>query len=326
MPHPDNKNWIQHVVSHPELGRPVTAVEEIPERREFFDTGVLNVDLPELSELHERVLLRERDGVELTAEIYVPKGEGPFPAFLYIHGGFFCVWSAAHLRKVAMRIAERGFVVVNLDYGLAPEHPFPWAVEDTVYAARWIARNIERYGGDGSRIGIGGDSCGANLSAASIIALTSDEELVDPGDLAGVSVQFGAALLLYGLLSYQLMMERPGSQLGPIEIMGNLAYLGPTFLRQHTNPLVSPVLAPHPERFPPTYFTVGDQDSLLRHSFEMADVLALADVPTTVSVVAGMDHAFLMLEHKFPEAAEEMERLTRWLGRQFAPALAQASP
>jgi acetyl esterase len=317
VPHPDNRNWIQHVVTRPELGRPVTAVEEIPERREFFDVGALNVDLPEMAALHERVVLREREGVELTAEIYVPKGKGPFPGFLYIHGGFFCVWSPEHLRKVAMRVAEQGLVVVNLDYGLAPEHPFPWAVEDTVYAARWITQNIARYGGDGSRIGIGGDSCGANLSAATIVALTSDEVLVDGADLAGVPVEFGAALFNYGLFSHPLMMERPGSQLGPIEIMGNLAYLGPTFLRQHRNPLVSPVFAPHPGRFPQSYFSVGDEDSLLPHTFVMADLLATANVPTTVSVVAGMDHAFLMLEHKFPAAAEEMERVTRWLRRAF---------
>jgi acetyl esterase len=217
-----------------------------------------------------------------------------------------------------MRIAEQGFVVVNLDYGLAPEHPFPWAVEDAVYGARWITRHVADYKGDGTRLGIGGDSCGSNLSAAAIIALTSEEELVDGGDLAGVPVEFTAALFLYGLLSYELMMRRPGSQLGPIEIMGNLAYLGPTFLKEHGNPLVSPVLAPHPERFPQTYLTVGDEDSLLAHTFQMADLLATANVPTTVSVVAGMDHAFLMLEHLFPQAREEMERLALWLRRAFS--------
>jgi acetyl esterase len=317
MPHPNNLNWIQHVVSHPDQARPVTLVAEIPARREFFDLGVLNVDLPTSVAVHEDALLRERDGVPLTAEIYVPEGDGPFPAFLYLHGGFFCVWSAAHLRKVAMRIAEQGFVVVNLEYGLAPEHPFPWAVEDAVYAARWITKNIDQYNGDASTVGIGGDSCGANLSAAAIIALDSEEELVDPGDLGGVPVNIGGALFLYGLFSYSLLMERPGSQLGPAEIMGNLAYLGPTFLSQHKNPLVSPILAPRPSNFPQSYFAVGDEDSLLPHSLAMVDKLASANVPTTLSVVAGMDHAFLMLEHLFVEAREEMERIARWLRRTF---------
>jgi acetyl esterase len=212
-----------------------------------------------------------------------------------------------------MRVAEAGFVVVNLDYGLAPEHPFPWAVEDAVYAARWITQEIGRYNGLPGPIGIGGDSCGANLAAATIIALSSSEQLVDGGDLEGVEVEFAAALFLYGLLSYRLMMERPGSQIGPIEIMGNLAYLGTTFLRQHGNPLVSPVLAPDMSVFPPTYLTAGDEDSLLPHTLEMAGLLAAAGVPTTASIVAGMDHAFLMLEHKFEAAADEMQRVQRWL-------------
>jgi acetyl esterase/lipase len=170
MPHPNNMNWIQHVVSHPEDARPVTSVDDIPSRRGFFDLGVLNVDLPAGVSICEKVVLREREGEQLTAEIYSPEGGGPFPAFLYIHGGFFCVWSAAHLRKVAMRIAEQGFVVVNLDYGLAPEHPFPWALEDAVYAARWITKNIQQYNGDPSVIGIGGDSCGANLPQRSSLS------------------------------------------------------------------------------------------------------------------------------------------------------------
>lgn len=291
----------------------MATIEDLPGRRAFFDLGVLNVDLPQMDEVHERVVLREREEIELTAEIYRPKVDGPLPGFLYMHGGFFCVWSAAHLRKVAMRIAEAGFVVVNLDYGLAPEHPFPWAVEDAVYAARWITKNIERFGGAPGPIGIGGDSCGANLAAAAIIALTSSDRLVDGGDLEGVQVDFRAALFLYGLLSYRLLMERPGSQIGPAEIMGNLAYLGPTFLRQHGNPLVSSVLAPVPGLFPPTYLTAGNEDSLLGHTLEMTRVLAAAGVPTTTSVVAGMDHAFMMLEHIFPEAVEEMERVQSWL-------------
>jgi acetyl esterase/lipase len=65
--------------------------------------------------------------------------------------------------------------------------------------------------------------------------------------------------------------------------------------------------------FPPTYLTAGDEDSLLPHTLEMAGLLAAAGVPTTASIVAGMDHAFLMLEHKFEAAADEMQRVQRWL-------------
>jgi acetyl esterase/lipase len=160
------------------------------------------------------------------------------------------------------------------------------------------------------------EELGERGSLAARVAL--EEELVDAGDLGGVSVRIRAALFLYGLFSYSLLMERPGSQLGAIEVMGNLAYLGETFLSHHKNPLVSPILAPRPSHFPPSYFAVGDEDSLLPHSLAMVDKLAAANVPTTLSVVAGMDHAFLMLEHLFVDAREEMERIARWLRRTFS--------
>src|SRR5207237_7451526 len=110
-------------------------------------------------------------GHRLTAEIYVPEGEGPFPTMLYMHGGAWCVWSPRDVRRTAMRIAAAGTLVVNLDYGLAPEHPFPWAVEDAIYGARWAALNASRYGGTNDAIAIGGDSAGATLSGAAAVYL-----------------------------------------------------------------------------------------------------------------------------------------------------------
>ncbi len=110
-----------------------------------------------MAAFHERVVLRSRGGIDLTAEIYVPRGGGPFPAMLYMHGGSWCLWSAAHVRKAVMRFAASGYVVVSLDYGLAPEHRFPWALEDVVHAARWTTKNAAAYRGEGSNLVIGGD-------------------------------------------------------------------------------------------------------------------------------------------------------------------------
>ena len=120
------------------------SVDDVIAGRARFSLAHLNVNLPEMAEIHDEVVLRERKGARLTAEIYVPRGDGPFPAFLYIHGGAFCLENSEDVRRLAMRFAEHGYVVVNLNYGLAPEHPFPWAVEDCVYAARWIAAQHRR--------------------------------------------------------------------------------------------------------------------------------------------------------------------------------------
>ncbi len=103
MPHPDNSNWLSLLAGQPVKAVQPTSVEEIPALRQAFRGGH-NENLPEMAEVHEEVVLRDRQGMKLTAEIYVPKGDGPFPTLLYMHGGGWCVGSAEETRWPAMRI------------------------------------------------------------------------------------------------------------------------------------------------------------------------------------------------------------------------------
>jgi len=308
-------DWISQLLGRPVTLPPRTSVDQIPAARAFWDLSHVNRDLPELAAVHDRVVLREREGLALTAEIYVPKGQGPFPTMLYLHGGSWVLWSAAHLRKLGMGIAAQGIVVANLEYGLAPEHPFPWAVEDSVYAARWLTENADRYGGRPGGLLIGGDSAGANLAAAAIVALNGPEHLVDGGALAGTPVTFSGALLSYGIFDFPLLFVEPGRNAagGVIETTWNLAYLGPNFIKYHREPLVSPTYAPNLSAFPPTYLSCGDRDALLPQSLAMAKALVQAGVPTTLSVVEGGDHAFLMMPDVIPGAGPERQRIYAWL-------------
>ena len=181
-------SWISQLLGRNVQPAPRSSPDDIPAARAFWDLSHLNQDLPELAAVHERVVLRSRGGEDLAAEIYVPPRPGPFPTVLYLHGGAWCFWSPAHVRKLAMRIAARGYLVANLDYGLAPEHRFPWAVEDAVFAARWLAGNAGRYGGRQANLVVAGDSAGANLAAAAAVALRGEtDRMVDGGSLAGIT-------------------------------------------------------------------------------------------------------------------------------------------
>jgi acetyl esterase len=295
--------------------KPRKSPDEIPAAREFWDLSHLNQDLPEMAVVHERVVLRTRKGVDLTAEIYVPKGEGPFPTLLYMHGGSWVLWSAAHVRKLTMRMAAQGYVVINLDYGLAPEQPFPCAVEDSVYAARWAAKNIGKYNGTVDRFIISGDSAGANLAAATIVALNEKSGIVLDDDMPDVPVTMSGALLIYGIFDFPLLFSEPrrNAGSGTIETTWNLAYLGPNFIGVHRSPIVSPVFWPLMSEFPPSYLNCGARDALLPQSLRMAHVLTAADVPTTLSVVAEEDHGFLMMADTVPAAEKELQRMLEWL-------------
>jgi acetyl esterase len=290
------------------------------------DLSIHNVDLPDLAQFHERVVLRSRDGYDLTAEIYVPHGEPPFPTVMYLHGGGWTWGKAEYVRKLGMTIAERRHVVVNLEYPLAPEHRFPYAVEDTVYASRWIQKNIQEYGGDPSRFVIGGASAGANLSSAAIVALTADEDMVDGGDLAGVPVEFTGALFLYGVFDFVLASLEPGSNVSSdlTGVMFNQSYLGPRYLHLWRHPLVSAVYAPNLDRFPPTFVICGDRDRHLHQSLGITKALHDVNVPVTLTVPAGLDHSFAYVTYKYPDAARELERMFEWLETKTHPERAES--
>ena len=119
-----------------------------------------NKDLPPIESYEEGVTLRPG----LTADVAVPKGPGPYPVLLYLHGGGWVAGSARTHKKVAAELAARGYLTFNLDYRLAPEYQFPAGLVDCVFAANWISENAKRWNGDreangrGRRLG-GRQSC-----------------------------------------------------------------------------------------------------------------------------------------------------------------------
>jgi acetyl esterase len=315
----DNSSWLSLVAEEEVEAPPLTTLEEVVAFRSdpTRDLRRHNIDLPESVEVQEDVLLGEVGGLETRAEIYTPAGAGPFPMMIYGHGGGWCLGKAEYVRKLGMSIAELGHVVVNLDYALAPEHPFPASVDQTVFALRWMVANAKELKGAEGPVAVGGASAGANLGAAAIALLTADDRSPAPEELAEVEVTFSAGLFLYGIFNFPLLMQQPGSHAGGFaETMYNLAYLGPHWLTRHWDPRVSPALAPNLDRFPPCYLTIGDQDALLPQSLDMAKRLAEAGAATRLSVVAGLNHSFAYIPHKLPDAAAELERMFEWLSAQ----------
>src|SRR4051794_906098 len=178
------------------------AGDMVAQRRAWEELAVVyNQDLPAIGALEENVELRAR----LRADIAVPKLTGPHPVMVYLHGGGWAFGSPASFRKLGMQFAEAGYRTIILDYRLAPEHPFPAAFEDTLFAVQWARDNARRWNGDGARIAIGGDSAGGNLSLSALAA--------GPSELRAV---LRAAVLFYGCFDFAAAAERtralPGLQ------------------------------------------------------------------------------------------------------------------
>jgi acetyl esterase len=267
---------------------------------------LLNADLPEVRALHEAVPVRE--GV--AADVVVPAGAGPHPVLVYLHGGGWVCGSPRTHRKLAHRFAEAGYLVFNVDYRLAPEHPFPTPFEDCLAATRWAHGEAARFGGDPTRLAIGGDSAGANLSAAVAVALAGDR------------ARPRAALLIYGVFDFGMLGDvsllaggdpQTSAVAGEMVEMMVGAYLG----RQRSaallrDPRVSPLTAA--SRLPPTHVVVGGADPLATQAEALVKALAAAGVPHEHWVDEGMPHGYAQME-LLPAALPAIQRMVRFLRR-----------
>jgi len=142
-----------------------------PETMSVEDNRALIVGIAEMSGPAEDLARVEDITVpgpagDIPVRVYVPAGSGPFPTVVFFHGGGWVIGNIdthdVPVRRLANLVPA---VVVSVDYRLAPEHPFPAAPEDCYAATAWAAENIGRYGGDGSRLAVAGDSAGGNLAA-----------------------------------------------------------------------------------------------------------------------------------------------------------------
>jgi acetyl esterase len=239
---------------------------------------MLNSDPPEIGAFHEAVQLRPG----LTADVAVPKGNGPHPVVVYLHGGGWIGGSSKTHRKLGMQFAEAGYLTINVDYRLAPEHPFPAGLEDCLFAVKWTGENAKRWNGDTSRLAVGGDSAGGNLTAATLTTLAA-EKYAGPAKPK-------AALLIYGVYDFPATMkrEKAGSIDGMVKAYAGAGY--PTILE---DPRVSPLRAVKPGALPPSFVICGTADPLLPETHSMADALKRADIRHEVVILEDMPHGFL---------------------------------
>ena len=116
-------------------------------------------------DLAKDVAYVERSGKPILSDLYVPKGEGPFPAVLVVHGGAWRSGNKMQLATFAERLAQNGYTAVAISYRLAPEFVFPAQIEDCKSAVRFMRKNAAKYKIDSNRMGAMGYSAGGHLVA-----------------------------------------------------------------------------------------------------------------------------------------------------------------
>jgi acetyl esterase/lipase len=107
---------------------------------------------------------RNGAGRALMARIYQPKGQGPFPTVLDLHGGAWNRKDRFAEEPMDRALAASGLLVVAVDMTVAPEAPYPACVQDANYAVRWLKANAATWNGDTARIGVYGSSSGGHVA------------------------------------------------------------------------------------------------------------------------------------------------------------------
>jgi acetyl esterase len=276
------------------LGKDDDGIGSVQNLRELLDlfAALLNEDLPEIGGFEGAVPYRAVDGRELTLDVMVPEGEGPFPVLVYLHGGAWVWGSPATHRKLTHRLAEQGFLTLSVDYRLAPEHAFPAGFNDCVHAIHFASHNARRWGGDPDKLVVAGDSAGANLAAAAAIDLAN---AVDAPVIKGVG-------LLYGVFDFS------GFETEGVTAVLMDAYLGGRDLVR--DPRVSPLVKA--ASLPPAHIAVGTADPLIEDAEALRAALARAGRVHDYQVYPDMPHAFMQMEF-LSEARPAIERMCRFL-------------
>ncbi len=243
---------------------------------------------PEAAEVRDLRVLGRRGGIP--ARLYVPHGAAArSPGMLYLHGGGFVLGSPSTHDRLTRELAERlAARVLSVDYALAPEHPYPEGLDDCVDAARWTFAHAKELGMDPSRLLIGGDSAGANLSAATLLRLRDE----------GSPPLFSAAILLYGrFVSGNTDSLRAWGDRELILSRRQMEWFAKAYAGGGTPPS-GPYLAPVEadlRGLPPALLVVGTLDPLLSDSQLFAAALRKAGVSAELHVYEDGIHAFLQI-------------------------------
>jgi epsilon-lactone hydrolase len=221
---------------------------------------------------------------------------------LYLHGGGFVTGSSSLYRHLTWRLATAGRArLLSVDYRLAPEHPFPAALEDAVAAYRWLLAD----GADSRRIAVMGDSAGGNLAFA-LLLKARDEGLPLPAAAVGLSPWLDLAL---ESPSFRLNAEAD-PMLNADEAQSLVEYyLAGADPRM---PYASPVYG-DPAGLPASLLQVGSDEIVRDDSVRMAEKLRAAGCHVELEVWPRMPHVWHLFAPVLPEARQAIEHIGTFL-------------
>lgn len=254
------------------------------------------------------------DGSVLLARFYRPLASRPgeiLPVVLYLHGGGWCVGDVDSYDVLCRQLANQsGCAVLSVDYRLAPEHPFPAAVDDTLLAFDWVLDHSGLLEVNPDRVALAGDSAGGNLSIVAAIALR-DRGAAQPCFLA----------LVYPCT--EILSDRPSRHAyneGYFLDQETLDWFFSRYLRtgEENDWRASPLRAASLAGLPPMLLVTAEYDPLTDDCLAFAKRVVDEGGQVERYAASGMIHGFLTLGKLLPAAAEAIAEIAAALRRHGA--------
>ncbi len=229
--------------------------------------------------------------------IYTPAGEGPFPAILFMHGGGFCLGSPNLSDNACRFISDTAeAALVSVDYALAPEHKFPFALEQCYQIALWLLENATHLNIRSEKLVVAGDSAGGNLAAGVCL-------------LARQRLEFEPAcqLLICPILDYRTPYSEKQKSIDEVALEDHYSvafrdyYLND--LEDVNNPLVSPLFAEDIMELPPAIILTAGLDPLAPEAKRYGDRLRQAGIEVIHRHYKGVVHDFVMFSGLLDDAS-----------------------
>lgn len=299
---------------HPILQTMLNSVASARQMEDFTPAQIRSTDLkryaavprPAVATVEDRMIAGPRGPIRI--RVYRPDAAQGHPVVAFFHGSGFVICSIETHDGLCRQLCRRaGVVVVSVDYGLAPEAPFPAGPDDALAATRWITANGADIGCDPARLAVAGDSAGGTMAAVTAARLR------DAGD-ASIKAQ----LLMYPVTNYPdpepASYRTRGDGLGLTA--GAMRYFWGHYLadtREGANPLASPLRAPSLAGLPPTYVMTAEYDPLRDEGEAYAARLTAAGVETQLVHYPDMNHGFMSWVGVLDRADDALDAACAWL-------------
>ncbi|STX52063.1 alpha/beta hydrolase [Legionella busanensis] len=242
---------------------------------------------------YKKQVIKSKDNLDIPISLFIPKQLDSSAVFIYIHGGGWIAPTAGKHQAWAKKIAHLSKIkVISIDYRLAPEHPYPAALEDCVTVYEYIRANSK------AKVFIGGDSAGGNLAAA-VALYCADHAIAIPDKILCL-----CPLMDFHFENYPSIFELGiGNPRGDSSLLAFERFCYVPDKKDWKIPYVSPMYG-QLQNLPETLILIAEDDPLRDDNIAFVEKLKAANVKVTILSYKDMPHTFYTYPQFLPKQAQ----------------------